>query len=358
MIYNYINKDDIIQIDDYNDEIKIFKLNNITFRTCKSDFYNFQLQLGMTDNKKIISITNRQLSYLVQKYHHNIGPKYAVDLGNHYETLKNEKENVLIMDEVFQFFDYDSVNGVAHSFDLMFYLLYHYKTNNLTSKLLVVYDDNKYYNRLLELIKQYFDVEFFFIHPNKTYMFKNFNCVRTYQNIFFNYVKKFININLIEPIIQKHDKLNTQYYDNVIKLHFNNSGNIRNGAESLNKTPKFEIFCKKNNIFDLSSIFNEELKIYLLNKSRKITIDWGSNYYININYYLLHTNDKFISLISSTYMMPDRKVTINANNMIQQYMNSCHCPENPADNIYNNFIFQGEMHDNIDNIDDYITIKY
>jgi hypothetical protein len=356
-IFNYINSNDIIHIDNYNNDISLFNFTDIKFRTYNSNYINFQVQLGITNDNKIISITNKQLSFLIQKYHHFLGHEYAINLKKNYEILKNEEEqNIIIVNEpVFQFFDYESVGSTGHMYDLMFHLLHYYKTNNLTSKLLVVESNNMYYNNLLSLIKSYFNVEYFYIKENKTYLFKHFSCVRSYQNIFFNQVKTFINKYLIEPIINKYDNLNEPYYNDIIKLKYQNPNNIDRTNSCFKKTELFLNFCKNRNIFDLNYIDNnEELKIYILNKANIIRIYFSSPYFININYYLQNTNNKFISIIFHSNNISDSNLFTQQDDIISQNMPPNYCG-NITDQVYNNYKFKGEIIHNITNIDEYIS---
>jgi hypothetical protein len=356
-IFNYIDYNDIIHIDNYNNPLLLFKLNNIKFRSFNSQYLNFQVQLGINSENKIISITNKQFSFLIQKLNHFLGHEYANELKKNYEVLKSEEKtsDILIVEEnVFQFFDYESVSGTGHSYDLMFYLLCIYKINNLTAKLMVMESDNKYYNNLLNLIKTYFNVEYFYIKPNKTYLFKNFTCVRTYQNILFDYVKKFINNHLIEPIMNKYEKLNEPYYDDIIRIKYENKNNINRTQMSFKKTDLFKDFCKNKNIFDLNDIDdNEELKIYLLNKAKIIRINWGSAYYININYYLKNTDNKTLSIIFHSNIMSERNFLNQQNDLFMQNLPLEYC-DNILNNYYNDFNFKGEIIDNITDIDNYV----
>ena len=154
MIFNYINNDDIIFVDNYDDiTVKLNIFENIKFRSHNSKYLNFQTQLGINEDNKIINTTNKQLSYLLQKYTHYLGDEYAIELQKNYQILKNSDINkITIIDEpIFQFFDYESVSSTGHSYDLMFYLLYYYFNFNLKCKLLVLTSTNKYYNSLLEI---------------------------------------------------------------------------------------------------------------------------------------------------------------------------------------------------------------
>jgi hypothetical protein len=83
-IFNY---EQINHNDDYEGNIMIHNFTNVLFRTQTSSLSNFQAQLGVTDDKKIISTTNKQLSFLVKKYVHFLGDNYANDLKNTYNEL-------------------------------------------------------------------------------------------------------------------------------------------------------------------------------------------------------------------------------------------------------------------------------
>jgi hypothetical protein len=211
-----------------------------------------------------------------------------------------------------------------------------------------------YYNNLLSLIKSYFNVEYFYIKENKTYLFKHFSCVRSYQNIFFNEVKTFINQYLIEPIINKYDNLNEPYYDDIIKVKYLNPNIVDRLSIAFKKTELFCNFCKNKNIFDLNDIDNnEELKIYILNKSKIIRINWCSSYFININYYLQNTTNKFISIIFHKNILPEIDRLSCKNDIISQNMPPHYCGD-ITEQVYNNYSFKGEIIHNITNIDEYI----
>jgi len=358
-IFNYINFYNILHIDDYSKPQLIHYFTNVTFRTHISSYHNFATPIGVTDNK-IISLTNRQLSFLVQKYFHFLGNEYATDLKNTFNELLQtswSNDTIAIDEEVFQFFDYDSLNGTGHSYDLLFHLLYHYKINNLSSKLLVVKTSNTYVNSILGVIKKYFDVDYVFIEPNKTYIFKKFCCTRSYQNVFFTNVKQFINTNLITPIIDKYEKMNTPYYDDIIKIKYENPDNINRLSSSFEKSEIFDKYCTRRNIFDLNTIdHDEELKIFIINKAKTIRINFGSIYFINVNYYLYNTTGKHISVIFHKNILPEMDQFTMNNNMYSQntnYMKYLNI-ENNENNVYNNWNFEGETISNITNIDEYM----
>ena len=354
-IFNYIDYNKINDVDDYEGNVVVHNFKDVLFRTQFSSFLNFQAQLGVIDDKKIINITNKQLSFLVKKYIHFLGDDYANDLKNTYNELISSTNYETIEDDVFQFFDYDSVNGTGHSYDLMFYLLYIYKSNDLQCKLLVVESENKYYTSILNLIKTYFNVEYLFIKPNTNYLFKKFNCVRTYQNIFFHEVKEFINDNLINPIIKKYDNLNIYFYENIIKLKLNNANILNRDNDCFEINDMYLNFCIKNNIFNLNNIDdNEELKIYYINKAKTFIVQFSSIYYVNVNYYLSNTINKKIIVIIRRIHNNQPFIEKVEPNRLKQNMPGCFCG-NITDQLYNNWQFNGELIDNIEIIDEVIS---
>jgi len=336
--------DDILFIDNYsNADILVYKFKNIFFRTELSHFHNFQCQLAVDENKKIINISNRQFSFLYFKYKHYIGGNYMDDIKNTFDNIKKSmtEKCTIITELVFLFFDYDSVNGIAHSHDLMFYLLYHYKYHNLAAKLLVVNTTNKYYNNFLELIKKYYNVEFIYINMNETYLINNFYCIRTYQNILFPIVKNFINETLINPIINNFDNLNKVYYANLLKIKYKDIHNLHNDS-SFEKDNDLINFLNNNNIYDLNVIDDIEYTIYLLNMAKNIIISCGSIYYININYYLKDTQDKNIFVIFHKNLMSEKFMFSSENEIIKQNMPFVYL-HGLYDNIYNMWNFKGKI---------------
>ena len=124
MLYNYIAPSIILDVDNYNGDVKVHTFNDVLFRTevCEN-FYNFHTPIAVKD-EKIISISNKQLSFLIHRYRHYIGDNYGQKLQQTYHNLINNREIITIEEPVFHFFDYESISGTGHSYDLMFYLLY------------------------------------------------------------------------------------------------------------------------------------------------------------------------------------------------------------------------------------------
>jgi hypothetical protein len=339
-IYNYISRDLILKSHDYSIKTIVKEFSNISFRTEISNTLNFYTPIGIYEDK-IISITNKQLSFLPDILSHFISTVYGDKLKDTYKNLITLENNIIIDEPVMQFMDYESISGTGHSYDLMFYILYIFIQNNIKAKLLVVKSENKYYNITLDLIKKYYNIEYIFIEPNTNYTIKEFYCCQTYQNVLFNEVKEFINNTLIIPIINKYNTLDSISYKNIYKIKINNINSINGTFNSYEYTDLFTKFCSEYDYFNIDNL-DEEYKIFLLNKSKNIIITWGSSFYININYYLLSTKNKFISVIFHPHISSDKKFITNIDNHYKQIMHSEYCG-GFMDQYYNKLIFNGEV---------------
>ncbi len=319
-IYNYISYENILHVHDYTTRDKVNTYTNVLFRTSTTSFHSFQSQLAVVDNK-CISISNKQLSFLPSKLDHFIGPEYACQLRNQYDELCSSKNHIVIDEPVFLFFDYESVSGTGHAYDLMFYLLYVYINHNIPAKLLIVKSNNIWYNSLLSLIKTWYNIEYYTIDENITYSFTTFTCAQTYQNILFSDVKEFINHTLIQPILTKYDTLNYTYYKNIYKIKLNEKGNTNRISTEYEVNPEFTAFTENNNYVSLNP-YSEEEKIYLLNKATNIIITWGSSWYININYYTNNLINKYIYIIYHPNIVPEYNFLLEHGDCIRQNMPS------------------------------------
>lgn len=348
-IYSYISSDNILVVDTYsNIEDIIYPFQDVSFRIelCP-DFYNFHSPIA-TVNNKIINISNKQYSFLLYKFVHFVGAKLATQIQSTYNNLQSE--NYIYIDEpVFQFVDYESISSTGHAYDLMFYLLYIYKKNKMSCKLLVVKNDNKYYNILLSIITKYFNIDFLYIDLSTNYKFKSFYCTRTYQNIFFNEVKEFINDTLISKIIEKYNAY--PFFSTVFKLKLNNPNNLNRCNDSFLLTDEYTDYLQKNNICDLNTIEDEEYKIYLLNKASNIVVSYGSSYYINICYYIKDYSTKNINVVFHTNNLPDLWTFNCINNKLYQSMLDHYCA-NYTNQVYNNISFSGKLITHVNSIND------
>jgi len=343
-IYNFISHDNILDLHDYSSKSEIKKFENVRFRVQNSMYINFYTPIGIYDTK-IISITNKQFSFLPAVLGHFLGDEYAAKLQNTYNNLINDTTHDIIINEhVLQFMDYESISGTGHSYDLMFYILFMYTKYNIPLKLLVVKSENKYYNNTLEIIQKYFDIEYIYIETDTNYSIQYLYCCQTYQNVFFNEVKEFINERLISKIILKYDKLNSISYTtvyNIKEFGINNVNSITDTTYTY--TPLFLELCNKNNWHNLK-LEDTEYIIYLINKASNIIITWGSTFYINIDYYLVSSNNKFISLIFHPLVICERSFFINLdNNIIQQCMPEWATSNILRDQVYTTFKFNGEI---------------
>jgi len=354
-IYRFINESDVDIVDDYTHEAEIFEYEEVMFRTNKvTDATNISSSLWYTliatYKEKIINISTKLFSFLPIVYHHYLGNEYSVNLNNTYNALKNDTKVIEISDPVYLFYDYESVTGTGHSFDLMFYLLYMYFEKNVKAKLLIPSSDDVYFKKTINLIKRNFHVEFLEIDINVNYNFKKFYCTRTYQNVYFHHVKDFINKQLIEPIIEKYSSIKEPWYDIVCKLKLKNDGVP---YMCLIKTKEYELFCQQRNIFVLDNMMEEEYKIYLLNKASKIIIGCGSMYVINIEYYLIDTNNKYISVVYCKGYEGELWFLQKKGNKFLRTIGG-HCGHY-TDQVYNTLQFTGEVNF-VKDINEFISI--
>lgn len=338
-IYNYIPLHNILQVDDYNQVEKVHHFTKVKFRIQKCDnFYNFHAPLALY-NDKVISISNKQFSFLNEKYHHFVGDQLASVIKDTYVNLQTPTCQI-VTDPVFQFVDYESIGSTSHVYDLMFHLLYIFKKYNIEAKLLVCKSDNIHYNNLLELIKKYFNVNYFYVDLNTNYIFDIFYCSRTYQNILFHEVKDFINRELIDKVMVKYE--GEKYYNTLSKLKYCDINNMNRLNNSFIKSEVFNNFLHNKNICDLNNINEEDYKIYLLNKSSNIIVSCTSPYDINICYYIKDILSKNINIIyhksEDNYLW---KFTINGDT-IKQNIPSILCG-NIINQQYNTIHFKGKL---------------
>lgn len=316
-----------MNVHDYTSPPIIHKFTDVLFRTTSFNACKFQVPLGIKDGKTI-SITNKQLSFLPCVLGHSLGAEYIEMLEKNHKALLEYSEPVTISEPVFQFFDYESVTGSGHSYDLMFYLLCHYMKNNLQSKLLVVNSLNCYYNATLKLIRKYFDIEFLYIDEGINYKFLDFACIQSYQNILFTEVKEFVNKNLIDPILKT---IHIPIHENIAKLKQYNIDNI-----TPIDSPSFKI---PYGALDLNQISEEDEKIFLLNNCSNLTIEFGSTFFINVCYYIKDYSNKKIFINFSRFMTVRDMVMIK-DDEIHMTMPG-HCSGYFADNIYSTLVFKG-----------------
>ncbi len=338
-IYNYIPSYSIICLHDYSYRDLIVSLTNVLFRTSNTNFLSFQSQLGIVDDK-CISITNRQLSFLPTILNHFLGNEYAICLQNEYKTILTDKNIITVDEPVYQFFDYDSVSGTGHAYDLMFYLLFNYINTNQRSKLLVVKSNNQWYNKILDLIKKWYNVEYYIIEESITYKFTDFTCAQTYQNILFHDVKEFISKTLITPIVTMYDNNNFKWHTNIYKIKVATEGNTSRLNMNYVLTDEFKSFCSLNNYYSVDN-YTEEEKIYILNKATNIIVTWGSSWYININYYINTLSDKFIYIIFHPEVSVEYNFLLDHGDCIQQNM-PLWASGGYINQIYNTTTFSGK----------------
>ena len=355
-VYRFIPVEKVIFVDDYSQPEKSLTFSNIFFRTTVSRRLKWQTNLAVQmEDRHIINTSNKMFSFfsIVQ-----LNPQfedYHEDLAENYRCIiTTPMSNIIMIDEpVFQFFDLESVWGSGHSYDVSFHLLYRYFKDGHTCKLLIPESDNIYFQRMIKLIEEEFHVQFYVIKPGVTYLFKQFTCVRQYQNVYFPEVKEFVNKHLIDPIVKRFDEEKKPYHDIVAKIKFHKNSSVFWPKEVFTKTQKYNELCESKKLLDMDERFTEQEKIFYLNKASTILVSWGSTFYINIHYYVADIQTKFVSVLFHKEIMAERCYIQTASPGF--IVHSLHGNSGSiTDHIYDSFVFRGEVIDNIDAIDDYL----
>ena len=356
-IYETFSRELIQVNDNYKGSILLHKLHNILFQADTTEENNFLSCVAVVDGK-IQSLCNRQFFYIPEIVKGYCGHHYSKHLQATYSSIvQSSAESVeTITTPVFYFMDYDSTNATGHTYDVLFYLLYMYKSYNLDCPIIIPNSTNTYFRSLIELIRKYHNVTFIELEYGKTYCFQTVFFVRTYMNMFLPEVKDFLNTTLIDPILEKYK--NEPYHEKICRLKIKSKdvilkSNVYNTPQAIfDESDEFLKECNDKSIFQLTDEIPEDLKIYYINKANTITVFWGSIYYIYVDYYLKSTEDKFISVLFHKYMMPERQSLIGSTGRIYQQM--YHCDRN-IPQIYNSLSFQGEVIDNIETLNEYLA---
>jgi hypothetical protein len=356
-VYQFIPIQKVNFVDDYSQPEKSKTFTNIYFRTTVARRLKWQTNLAVErEGGQIINTSNKMFSFFSIVHFNPQFQDYHEDLAENYSAILNEpSENVIVVDEpVYQFFDLESVCGSGHSYDVTFHLLYRFFTDGHKCSLLIPESDNIYFQRMIKLIEDEFNVTFYIIKPGNTYLFKEFTCVRQYQNVYFPEVKTFINKRLIEPIVKRFDLLNTQNSDTVAKIKFIKNSSIFWPKEVFERTKQYNDLCASGKLLNLDEEFTEQEKIYYLNKASTIIVSWGSTFYINIHYYVADVREKFISVLFHKEIMEERSYIQTKSPGV--VLHSLHSNSgNITGHIYDSFLFNGEVIDNLENIDDYLS---
>ena len=337
-VCKYFDKTQILFTHKYQHDSEIKTFNNVRFR---SQPVNNQLitNIGLVNNL-ILNTTNKSFSWYSNK---KMGDELVDSTKDTYFNLIYNKEIDIVIDEpVFLFMDYESTTSTSHAYDLQFFLLYKYCNSDIKCKLLVVKSENKYYNKLLKLIKDNYDIEYLYIDTNVNYRFSTFYSIQSHYNIFFDYVKTFINETLIKKIMLKYSSQNAPYYDNLCKIKYQNPDLFNMNNSNFKSTEEFANYCSSNNILNLDLVDDDEYRIYLLNMSKKVTISWGSNLIINIAYYMLDLSNKEIIIACNKGDHCEDYIKCIDTNTYKLCMPRWHT-KGYMDGVYNNLIIKGHL---------------
>jgi hypothetical protein len=293
-IFKNINPEIINFVDDYLGDWKMFSFNNVKFKITQSNSHPHKWRfspVAIDDDNKIINISNKTLSYFtILNY-----PSFDSDnINDSYNSLLNSDNFEIVNEDVFQFIDCFPLAPV-HNLDDTYNLLYFLKKNNINCKLLVLKTDNFFYNQSLESLKNYFDLDFFYLNPNVNYFFKKFHCTRQYHWVLPEALE-FIKNKYISKICEKYE--GNIDYESVSIIKYENSLNASSN-DIFKPSQEFNDFLSEKNIFDLNSIVNElEYKIYLINKSKYIITSFLSPFNVNIYKHCINPETKKILVFS------------------------------------------------------------
>ena len=242
-------------------------------------------QVGLY-NDEIIKETHKML------YHWG----NPTDLWGHKEinqisgNLRQSDNFIVVEDEVFQFFDCFPFAPV-HNLDDTYNLLYSYLTSGLKCKLLVMENNNFYYNQTLDSLKRYFDIEYFYIKEHTNYLFRKFNCIKQYHSIK-GEALQFIKEKYLKKIVDKYE--GRKYYNNICIIKRLEPKNCSTW-DVIEYTENFINYKKENEIFDLNDVTDDlDYKIYLINKSNTIITNYESPFNVNVQKHCIDTNKRII----------------------------------------------------------------
>jgi hypothetical protein len=353
-VCEYFDRTQILFAHKYQSESEIKLFNNVRFRSQPTTNGQLITNIGLVNNL-ILSTSNKYFSwYLNQKM-----PDDLVDStkDTYFNLLYNNKNDIIIDEPVFLFMDYETTTSSSHAYDVQFFLLYKYCLSDIKCKLLVVKSENKYYNRLLKLIKDNYNIEYLYIDPNINYSFSTFYSIESYYNIFFDNVKVFINETLIKKIIDKYSSENIPYYDNLYKIKYINLDTVNTFNTGLKLTDEFSNYCISNNIVNLDLIDDYEYRIYLLNMSKKVIISWGSNFIINIVYYIADLSNKKILIACNKNDHPEDFIKCINTNTYKLCMPTKNT-KGYIGGLYNNFIINGQMETGLESDSDILNVLF
>lgn len=341
--FHELLKDKVNIIDDYRNIQTIFKLNDIKLRMKYNPKNNKKYiisSLAIDKNKKIINVTNLYTSYWAIIKSKSVTDEDAENVSSVYNELTNENISEIIDQDVFLFFN-SFAYAPVHNLDNLYNTLYFYKKNKMKSKLLVIKSDNYFYNQSLISLKKHFNLEYIYLDFNKTYLFKNFYCTREYMYLQ-KETKKFIDKEYLGKIMKEYR--GKPYYDNIAIIKYVEKTNVST-YDTFDKSKKFFDFCKKNKIVDLNINYKNDLeyKIYLINKAKKIIVNYYSPYIVNIYKHCISFDNKEIFVING------------GNN--QQIANIEEEFEKKGENIYSTYgrTMKGEIFNNIKTLDEMVS---
>ena len=341
IVFPELLKDKIISIDNYRNKQIIYKLNNIKYKLKYNpkDQKNYIVScLGIDSDNKIISITNKYLSYLSII---NFVP-FNEDIENLtiiYNELVNDNTEETIEEDVFLFIDCFAY-AAFHNLDDIYNTLYIYKKNNMKCKLLVIKTTNFFYNQSLISLNKYFKIDYIFLDFNKNYLFKNLYITRQYCFLQ-KETKQFIDNEYLRKIINNYK--GKPFFENIALIKYVDPTNISTW-DTFDKSEKFFEFCKKHTIVDININYKNDLeyKIYLINKAKKIIVNYHTIFNVNIYKHCIDLSNKEIFVINGGNRQTIQNIDFEF--------------EKIGDNLYNTYgrPMRGEVFNDIKTLDEVV----
>jgi hypothetical protein len=333
-------KDKVNIIDDYRSRQTIFKLNDIKFKlkyNPKNNLNYIISCLGIDKENKIINITNLYTSYWA--IINQVIDEDAENLVTVYDELVNNSIEETIEEDVFLFFN-SFAYAPVHNLDNLYNTLYIYKKNNMKCKLLVIKTTNFYYNQILISLNKYFNLDYIYLDFDKIYLIKNLYCTREYMFLQ-KETKKFIDNEYLGKIIKDYSR--KPFFESIAIIKYIETTNVST-YDTFDKSPKFFEFCKKNSIVDININYKNDLeyKIYLINKAKKIIVNYYSPFNVNIFKHCINMTDKEIFVINGGNRP-------QLNNIDVEF-------EKIGDNLYNTYgrPMRGEIFNDIKTLDEVV----
>lgn len=306
---------------------------------------NTMNHLAIKNSDKYIYANSNEWLYLINCYYPNHG--YYPSIINFYNTIKNNLNNVIVINEnVISFITSFSL-GTVHGYSGLFYILDEYLNNKdkFNNYKIIVYKNSQ--DGILNIIQHLVNKEIInkndiiYLEKNKIYHFRSIyfisNKYHVFDNDLGNKVSYFINKYILP------DKKNLIYIkslnlpnklDNILIIKGNNSINLTNDGVFLSN--RINNFIKKWNLTHIEPGIIDEIKlIHIIQDCSLFVVSWGTSFAKNF-VYISDKCQKIIVLImkGSTF---EKQYNDMAHHLMKKFKN--------AEIIYK--LIDNELNDNL-----------